>query len=358
MKKTHKPKLLIICKQQFGTLSDVYKWCEHLAEKYAVTVVSFDVKQDKVSVPGVRLIYIPYYGPRIIRGIRFVICSTILAFFFKGSIIVSYFAGCESYKRLCPRKRMILDIRTLDVSDDSNIRKANDSRLKECALLYDYVTVISDGIRRKIAIPEEKCSVVPLGGDFVPATDRRYDNIRLIYVGTLDNRHIDITLKGLSLAIERGYVRNDIRYDILGGCPEAEFNKLKELVAALHLERNVVLHGYVRHNLISSYLERSNIGVSFIPQTEYYDLQPPTKTYEYILAGLFTIATSTSANKEIVNDNNGILIDDNEEAFALALEHVSRNMSDKDPVVIQNTLLDFTWDKIVANTLIPVLEKG
>ena len=53
--------------------------------------------------------------------------------------------------------------------------------------------------------------------------------------------------------------------------------------------------------------------------TKFYDIQTPTKTFEYIISGLFCIATNTTANKNLINKDNGILCDDNATSFSNAL---------------------------------------
>jgi len=47
----------------------------------------------------------------------------------------------------------------------------------------------------------------------------------------------------------------------------------------------------------------------------YYDCQPATKTFEYILSGMVCIATSTYENKKLINNINGVLCNDIQKAL-------------------------------------------
>lgn len=40
--------------------------------------------------------------------------------------------------------------------------------------------------------------------------------------------------------------------------------------------------------------------------TEYYDSQPPTKTFEYALSGLYVLATKTRENEKVITNDNGV----------------------------------------------------
>ena len=112
-------KLLIISRQTFGNLVDIYKWCEYLPDDYQIDVVTLDGKhKSKLDKPNVRVHYVSSKGNRTIRGIRYILVSLFHMLFFKGNIIVEYFNGCSIFKKLLPWKKMILDIRTLSIKKE------------------------------------------------------------------------------------------------------------------------------------------------------------------------------------------------------------------------------------------------
>ncbi len=350
-------KLLIICRQQFGYLVDIYKWCEHISDDYQVDVVTFDGKE-KITLdkPNVKVHYVSYKGNKTIRGIRYILVSLWYMLFHKGSIIVEYFNGCEIFKKMLPWKRMILDIRTLSVKKDEKQRVAENNKIKQTCDKYDYVTIISEGTRDAISLDKQTSTIVPLGSDIISTTDKSFDKIHLLYVGTLSGRDIEKTVKGLAI-FKKAHPDVAIHYDIVGDGYNNELNMLKDLTKELNITDSVTMHGFKPHTEIKEILDKCNIGVSFVPITECYNHQPPTKTYEYILSGLYTIATGTYCNKEIITPENGIIIQDTEEDFAKAINYISQNSNQFKSAIIRETLTESTWGNIVKNYLLPCLNK-
>ena len=86
------------------------------------------------------------------------------------------------------------------------------------------------------------------------------------------------------------------------------------------------------------------------------NFQPPTKTYEYIMSGLFCIATNTTANKEIIDNSNGILTRDNSKSLADAIIKTYKKRFNLNSFLIQDTLKNHTWNQIIDNKLTPLIE--
>lgn len=348
-------KLLIISRQQFGYLVDIYKWCEYLSDEYQIEVITFGGKEKIIlDKSNVKVRYVSYKGNKILRGIRFVCVSLWYILFFRGNIIVEYFSGCSIFKKLLPWKKMILDIRTLSVNQEDKTRIAENNKIKQTCDIYDIITIISEGTRDYISLEKGKSAIIPLGSDIISNTVKNFDTIRLLYIGTLSGRDIDKTLNGLSIFI-KAHSEVPIHYDIIGDGYYNELNKLMKLIRELSISENVTLHGFMPHSKIKQYLDKCNIGVSFVPITDYYNYQPPTKSYEYILSGLYTIATDTFCNRNIINNKNGILIKDNEIEFANAINYIYNNSKQFNSSIIRETLSDSTWENIVKNNLLPCL---
>lgn len=347
-------RILIISRPQFGYHTDIYKWCQYLRDSYEVSVVTFDDGKEKMSIPGVKNIYVPNARLRVLRGILFMLVSAFSVLTARGIILVCYFKQSILYKQLFPWKRMILDIRTLDVSKEESERNSKDASLRKCAGLYDFVTYISEGVREKACVPHDKSALLPLGAEAVPTSKKCFDKLNLLYVGTLDNRNIETTVRGLALALKS--TTAEIEYDIVGDGPGDELQRLKACIKACCLESHVHAHGYVCHERLTPFFEKCNVGVSFVPMTDYYDFQPPTKTFEYALAGLYVIATGTSANREVITAANGRLIKDTAESFADALKTLSDGRGQIDSEQIRISLKNYEWRNIVDGYLKPILE--
>lgn len=350
-------KILIINKAQFGYHTDYYKYCEYLRDEYNVTYLCFDSGHEKLVMEDVKVKYVSNKGSRTVRGVRFILQTLVNLFSFKGIVFIHYFEKCELLKRLFPKKKMVLDIKTLNISPNLNIRQKYDNALKKATSYFDFVTIISEGLRNKLGLNHDKSAILPLGADVISTVDKDFGNeIKLLYVGTLNGRNIDQTILGLSLFLENNPEIKKITYDIIGDGDKSELSDLKVLIEQNNLNDIVRLHGRIPHFKLKPFFDSCNVGVSYVPITNYYNHQPPTKTYEYILSGLFCIATSTHSNKELITEDNGILIEDNPEEFANALEFIHNNKNfDSDK--IRNTLLESTWKGIIDNILIPILNK-
>lgn len=351
-----KQKLLIINKGTFGRLTDSYKWCQYLKNDYDIAFICLDsTEQEKLVINGVDVKYVSSQGSRAMRGIRYVLYVLCFLLFYNGKIMVVYFPGVGIFKRIFFWKKMILDIRTLSVCDDEVRNKQYDDKLKKCCDLYDHITLISKGIRDKLNLDINKTSILPLGSDVISEEKKNFDILNLLYVGTFNNRNLDVTLRGLAKYIgETGDKK--IRYHIVGDGEGDILARMKRIAfEELMLNDNVVFYGRIAHHQLKPFFDKCNVGVSFVPMTEYYEHQPPTKTYEYILSGLYCIATATHSNKQLIDSRNGVLIKDDENSFAEALKEIYKNRMNIQEVAIRESLKDSTWENIVNYKLKNIL---
>jgi glycosyltransferase involved in cell wall biosynthesis len=347
-----KNKLLIINKIQFGYHTDYYKYCEYLKDKFDITFLCFDSGLKKMNVADVKVGFVSTKGNRLVRGIRFFFFGARFIFKFNGVIFIHFFEGCQYLKFLFPLKRMILDIRTLSIIENIERRKKENSLIKNACKAFDFITFISEGVRDKLNINKINTSILPLGSDMISETKKDFKRLKLLYIGTLNNRNIIQTIEGIKLFVQK-YGEKQITYDIVG--VGGEFNQIKDRLNILGLQNVVKMHGRVPNNEIKPFLDKCNIGVSYVPMTDYYDYQPVTKTFEYILSGLVCIASRTHENKLAVNDENGVLCDDNPQSFADSIEIIARNPHKWNSDIIRMTLKEHTWKNIVEKYLYPVL---
>jgi len=330
--------------------------CYYLRDKYDISYLCFDSGKKKIGMDGIKIIYISSGGYYFIRGIRFMIYSLFRSFFFRGIIFVFYFPGSEWYKKLLPLKKMILDIRTGGVCFNLSENLKFNLKLTKTALLYDHITVLAKGLADKLKLPPYKTTIVPLGANPVSKIKKRLDTLRLFYIGTLSDRNIEKTIYGLSKFVELH--RNiKITYDIVGDGYYNEVEKFKKLSDRLGLQDIVKIHGSIPYTKTKPFFDNCNIGVSFVPISDAQEYQPITKTYEYIMSGIYTIATATYENKRVINEQNGIVIKDSSDDFCRALTYISENREKISMLNISNTLTEYKWSNIVNNTLYPLLTK-
>jgi glycosyltransferase involved in cell wall biosynthesis len=144
-------------------------------------------------------------------------------------------------------------------------------------------------------------------------------------------------------------------YTIIGSGYNNEEEGLKNLVREEGLEGVVKIVGYIPTNRLAPFFDEANVGVSFIPLTDYYDVQPPTKTFEYLLSGLPVIATHTSENRRLIDDINGILIEDTTEGFYQGLLELYERRYMFNAEEIRTRAQVHTWEQITTQRLIPLL---
>lgn len=352
MKKT---RILFIYRGQFGYLTDMYKWCKYLREDYDIFVLCFDLGLKRQELDGINVRYVSYDGPFAIRGIRFFAIVLWTTLFFNGIVFVEYYRNCEWLKRILPFKKMILDIRSVAVLGTQNERDTYDKQREKACDRFDIVSVISEGVKRRLH-RDDKTFILPLGADVISASSKLIDSLRLLYVGTFDNRQIDKTIKAVS-AFHNQHPDIPITYDIIGNGNHGELEQYRKLVDESGICNIVTLHGRIPNTELKPYFDKTNVGVSFVPITDYFNIQPPTKTFEYTLSGLYTIATRTTENALVINPNCGILIDDTEADFINALKQIWAERKHIDSSKVRSEMSAYQWNKIVAQDMTKILNQ-
>lgn len=355
MNKGKRPSLLIIDKEQFGHMTDPYKWCEYLRDKYEITFLTAALGKEQVTMDGVRIIYVTFNVPFVLRGILFILAAIWQIYKNNGVTIIEYFKYCSVLRLLCPFKKLIVDVRTLSVAPDTKSRDGADTRLFKDCKKFKNIAVISEGVREKIGLFEAE--ILPLGSDVVSAGSKEYDDMHILYIGTFNNRNIDTMIRGLAIFYSR-HKNISMTIDIVGDGKPGQLDEYKKLAYSLGLDPVIKFHGFLPLTSVKPFFDRCNVGMSFIPMTPYFDHQPPTKTFEYILSGLYCVATATTENGKLINESNGVIIDDTEMGVVEGLEtYMERRhlLSDK---TIRESLLDCQWERIVNDRLVTIIEKA
>ena len=135
-----------------------------------------------------------------------------------------------------------------------------------------------------------------------------------------------------------------------------ETGKIKSAIKNNSLENVVFFAGEKRYKELLPYYKTHDVGISYIPMTTYYDCQPPTKTYEYLLNGMAVVATPTSENRKVVNQSNGVLLDgDTKQDFAEGLEKLSKAIRTFESSTIYMNSQQYSWEQIVKTNLTNIL---
>jgi len=347
----NKRKLVIIDQRQFGYHTGNYHYCKYLKNDFKVVYICWNQNYQKINMPDVRVIYVNRKRNMIFRSLLFLRHAINELDNDPAVVFIKYFKTVSLTLRLLrPTHIFVLDIRTGSVHKNQIIRKLHDTRLKLEARFFKNVTVISESLAEKLSI-SHKAHILPLGADVISSKNKTFKELNLLYVGTLHNRNIEITIHGFKKFYDEFKNQITITYTIIGSGPNNEEVGLRDIVAKFGISEAVKMTGQIPHNQLASFFDNSNIGISYVPLTDYYDVQPVTKTFEYLLSGMPVIATNTSENRKVINQENGILVGETPENFYSGLKEIYRKREMFDSEKIRESSRDYTWENIVRNNM-------
>lgn len=341
--------VLFLSQSQFGSLIDYYQYSIFLKEKYQINYVCWDYKRSKIEIEGVKVHYISRDGNIIKRNLRFIYTSyKIMKTHSFDRAFIHYFRGCSILSILMLKdENIFLDVRTASVAKSRLKRKLFNLTLRFESLFFKHISVVSQGVKTHLGL-RKKSKIIPLGANVVDTDFTRSEGIHLIYIGTLSNRNIHESIEGVALFLSQN-INVPIRYTIIGTGDKESMAKIQSTIIRNNLNQIVHLVGYVNHDKLLNYLKHANVGVSYVPITEYYNFQPVTKTYEYLLAGLPVIATETFENKLIIKPYSGVLIKDNPASFCQGLNKLQNTIEHFDKNKVKSELSDNKWENITSN---------
>ncbi len=347
-----KPQLIIITPCQYGYQTDYLYYMKYLPEYFSVKLICLNQGKKKFHNNNISITYLPAFHPKQLAYGLFFIYALCYIIFHKGVVMCSNFGGCRWLKRLLPWRKMAVNIRTVSVNPNPIKAKLENDNINKDVTPFDKIIMISTGGAKQLCLDMSKVSIVSLGADVISNRQKTYDKIRLLYVGTFNGRRLLDTLIGINLFCKK-YPNESITYDIIGDGEDNE--KILHYIEDNKLQNLIKLHGRLAFDELKPYFDLCNVGISYVPITDYYQYQPPTKTFEYINSGLFCIATATEANKEVINQDNGILIEDTADAFCQSLEKIVTMRNSIAESAIRKSGETYSWKNIVTLQLINAL---
>lgn len=342
-------KLLFVSQSQFGQLVDYYQYCAILHTEFEITYLCWDYNLPKIQKDNITFIYISRSGNIILRNLRFLktVFSTIKKQHF-DHIYIKYFRGSSLLALFSKSKnKMFVDIRSAGVMTSKIKRIIYDKCLTFECRLFKNICVISEGVKERLNLPI-RTIVIPLGANKTTVSREQKEGLHLLYVGTFNNRNIHQTIEGVKLFHDSNPTI-PLSYTIIGKGDSDSETLIKTTIESNKLQNIVTLKGYIQNDKLNSFYERTNIGIAYVPITDYFNHQPVTKTFEYLLCGLPVLATGTSENKLIVNKDNGVIIEDNPSSFSQGLLQISTLINDFKEEKIMRSVENYEWKTIVEN---------
>jgi len=349
-----KQDLLLINHGQFGYKAGYYYYAKYLKPDFNITILCQDKGLSIVELKGVDVKYVSAKGNKIMRKMNWMrnVYVAIKSHKKTNPIFMTYSHHCSIFGLLFLKRNIILDIRTGSVKSNKYLNLFENKCLLFETLFFQRITILSAGLRQKLSINKSKCNILPLGSDVLSNKTKSYNNLNLLYVGSLTNRNITETIQGLSVFIESYSVcKTDISYDIFGFGTKEDTLNIQKTISDFNLSTVVKFHGRKKHSELVPYFDKCTIGISYVPLTPFFEFQPPTKTFEYILSGLICLATDTYENRQLINQNNGELCLDTPQSFSNGLYQIYSKRGQFQDETVRKTLDKHKWADIVQNNL-------
>jgi glycosyltransferase involved in cell wall biosynthesis len=137
----------------------------------------------------------------------------------------------------------------------------------------------------------------------------------------------------------------------------SQLEELRSMAAALGVADRVWLPGYVAYETLPAIFAAADAGLSYLPEVEYYQGQPPMKVMEYLAAGLPVIASDVASHRVHVRPGaNGLLANPTAEAYAEALLAFAGDPALRSRLrsTAPESVADITYDQIANRRLIPL----
>lgn len=222
---------------------------------------------------------------------------------------------------------------------------------------YKRFLVAEESMIDEFGLKTKKTYIINWGMNPISAIPKKFDSIRMIYIGGLSGRNIHQTIYGLKEYLDTDPEIEVERYDIIGAGKEEYMQLIEKAIIDTGLSCIVICHGYLSDKDIVPYFDAANVGVGYVPITEYYTNCAVTKVDEYLLSGIPTIATATNWNKKIINDSNGVLVQDNAHSFCQGLELMAKRFISYSSENIIKTVENRSVVYRVKNDIVPTFNK-
>ncbi|MEY4429966.1 MAG: hypothetical protein RLZZ182_2655 [Pseudomonadota bacterium] len=153
---------------------------------------------------------------------------------------------------------------------------------------------------------------------------RRSDEpLQLIYIGTVAaDRGRDVMFEAMAQVQAQSHLRGRAHLTIVGVQPD-QMAECQGRVERLGLQGSVSLVGRVPGHDIPSLLQRAHVGLCLWEDRVWYRFNPPTKLFEYLVAGLPVLASNIRTHTAYVRDGvNGFIFDYSPHGLATAIARI------------------------------------
>lgn len=363
-------KILIVSVSQFGYLIDYHRYYTYLKGKgYDVKYMCWDFGNERLEPGNPDIIYVPRHGgmlrrlPRLIQEV--VKYDKKMRF---DRILVNNFKMVSSLLLFIPNRKIYFDIRQVSVHTKKYKRKLFDGMMAFAARRFKNTSIITDLAAKHIGITRYR--LLPLGGAYFPvatANDPETEQYRsllagndfiFLYVGTLFKRRLLDTVVGFHEYLKKN-PGTAAKYILIGNSFGNELETIREYIKSNGIENHVHALGYIPQKRLALFFQEADCGITYSPLTAFNDVQPNTKTYEYLINGMPVIATATKDNIKLLEHSGiecGIVIKDNAQDFERAVGGIISRYDLYDKEAIAAKFSEYEWDNLFRQHLDKILD--
>lgn len=272
--------------------------------------------------------------------------NVVVVRFYKYNLLIVFYLAIY---RLCKFKIVYyLDVRTLYVETDNKFSKLIfDYFIKFSSLFYNNTLIINGLIAKKIHL--NKYIILPLGIDNVITNNspKNIDNeVKFVYVGKIRPEFCFFLVKFIDFIND-----NNLNYKL----DIYSYELTDELIELIQLHNDIIFYkGKINREDIFKVLCIYHVGISPLPLSKIFDLQPHTKLYEYIQSGIPFITKNTEG---VLDQFNNIIpgwVYSNYDELHLILSDIKLEYYFKQNLISSSSIL--TWENIYKKTLLNILK--
>jgi glycosyltransferase involved in cell wall biosynthesis len=171
----------------------------------------------------------------------------------------------------------------------------------------------------------ERTRMIYMGVDSVfdiaqGAVERGEGPLRLIYVGSVQHdRGRDVMLEAMAM-LSQG---PKIAHLTIVGASEEQLTYCRHYVEQAGIEDSVTVIGRVPGSEIPKFFAESDAGICIWEDRPWYRFNPPTKLFEYLVAGLPVLASDIRTHTEYIHDGaNGVIFEYGSAGLAAAIQRL------------------------------------
>lgn len=144
------------------------------------------------------------------------------------------------------------------------------------------------------------------------------ESLELVYTGSVKKaRGRDVMLEAVAMAVKAGV---PVRLTMVGASLE-ELAYCNAYAQQLGISDSVTLHGRVPGHEIPGYIAEADAGICIWEDRPWWRFNPPTKLFEYLVAGLPVLASNICTHTQYISHgHNGLIFEYDSGSLAQAIQ--------------------------------------